>query len=334
MSQQVVLPGFYLHQLAEVVAGYGVNTAEWLESLQVPQPQADNNAMSLSWEQFRQMVLQACELTGEPSFGLLVGQRLLVNTHGILGYAAMNAGSVRQGAELVEKFLSLRTDLVRVEVEERDDDYRLHFIERFDLGDIRQPVLEAIILAIKNVLDFIAMADANACTVCFPFAPDADSGFLQSLFRCRVQYQQDWAGIHLPKELADKPLLMANSGSYRDALEICQKELEKIQQNSSLTDRIYRLMLSNNNSFPSLELTARYFHMTPRTLHRRLQQEDTSYKDILDQVRQRLAIQYLDSGKMTVQEVAYSLGYSEVANFRRAFKRWHGIPPSDYLKQQ
>ncbi|MEL7400639.1 MAG: AraC family transcriptional regulator ligand-binding domain-containing protein, partial [Pseudomonadota bacterium] len=102
MEKDIALPGFYLHQLIDVVASYGVDTHAWLQQLQLSVPAADDNAISMPWSQFRQLVLDACELTGERSFGLLVGQRLLVNTHGILGYAAMNSGTIRQGAELVE----------------------------------------------------------------------------------------------------------------------------------------------------------------------------------------------------------------------------------------
>ena len=334
MEKDIALPGFYLHQLIDVVASYGVDTHAWLQQLQLSVPAADDNAISMPWSQFRQLVLDACELTGERSFGLLVGQRLLVNTHGILGYAAMNSGTIRQGAELVEKFLPLRTDLVTIRTEVHQGYFRLRFVENRELQDIQKPVLEAIVLAIKNVVDFIAVGNASGCVVAFPFAEDEDAVFLRSQFRCDVQYLQDWSGIALPLYLVDQPLAMANAGSFRDALTICQAELEKMASRDSLADRVEKLMLNNHSSFPTLELTARYFHMTPRTLHRHLQQENTSYKDILDNVRQRLAVKYLDSGKMTVQEVAYSLGYSEVANFRRAFKRWHGVPPSRYLQEK
>ena len=80
-------------------------------------------------------------------------------------------------------------------------------------------------------------------------------------------------------------------------------------------------------------MTARLFHLTPRTLHRRLQEEGTSYKEILESVRHKLAVAHLKAGHLSVQEIAYTLGYTDMANFRRAFKRWEGVAPSDYRQK-
>ena len=88
-----------------------------------------------------------------------------------------------------------------------------------------------------------------------------------------------------------------------------------------------------SSAFPSLNVTARLFHLTPRTLHRRLLDEGSSFKEILEQVR-HLAVEYLKAGHLSIEEIAYSLGYTDMANFRRAFKRWEAMPPSRYRDDQ
>ena len=88
-----------------------------------------------------------------------------------------------------------------------------------------------------------------------------------------------------------------------------------------------------SSAFRSLNVTARLFHLTPRTLHRRLLDEGSSFKEILEQVR-HLAVEYLKAGHLSSEEIAYSLGYTDMANFRRAFKRWEAMPPSRYRAAQ
>ena len=89
-----------------------------------------------------------------------------------------------------------------------------------------------------------------------------------------------------------------------------------------------------SSAFPGPNVTARLFHLTPRTLHRRLLEEGASFKDILEQVRHTLAVEYLKAGHLSIEEIAYSLGYTDMANFRRAFKRWEAMPPSRYRAAQ
>lgn len=74
--------------------------------------------------------------------------------------------------------------------------------------------------------------------------------------------------------------------------------------------------------------------MTPRTLHRRLVDEGTSYRELVEAVRHTLAVEHLKSARFSVNEVAFRLGYTDIANFRRAFKRWEGVPPSTYRERR
>ena len=71
-------------------------------------------------------------------------------------------------------------------------------------------------------------------------------------------------------------------------------------------------------------------HMSLRTLQRKLSDENTSYKDLLDETRKQLANQYLRQACLSVSEVTYLLGFSEPSNFARAFKRWTGRTPSEF----
>ena len=84
---------------------------------------------------------------------------------------------------------------------------------------------------------------------------------------------------------------------------------------------------------PSIERVAKKLATTPRTLQRRLRDEATSFQDVLDRVRSELAQRYLGDGKLDVSEVAFLLGYSESSAFPRAYKRWHGVAPTEVRRR-
>lgn len=326
----IKLPAGYIHQIVALVASRGVDLRPWLALHGMPGwgDEVDDETVTMPWGVFRQLVSDARRLTGEASLGLLVGERLQVNAHGILGFAAMTSPTLREVVELFVRFLPLRTGLLRVTHEEGPQELRVVFVENRPLEDVRRPVFEAIVLAVRNVLDSITMGSCDIRRVAFPFPCEDQGKLAQSLFRCEVRYGDSWAGFVLPTAILDQPLRTANAASFREAARICQRELEGMAETTSLGARVRRLMLESRHGFPSLELTARRFHMTPRTLHRHLVAEGTSYKQILEEVRRLLAGRYLQGGQMTIQEIAYTLGYSDLANFRRAFKRWERLPPS------
>jgi AraC-like DNA-binding protein len=307
----------------------GVPTAAWLEHLGINPDKFVKPQITMPWLTFRQLVLDAGRFSNDKTLGLMVGERLLINTHGIVGYAALSSGSVRQLVDLLQHYLVLRTDLLTVGTSERDGEFRLDFFENRPLEDVRRSIIEATVLAIRNVLDFTTMGTSEIREVTFPF--DGDERLAESVFRCPVAYNRDLAGFTLPLAAIDTPLKMANKISFQEALKVCQQELDQLSTEQTWSARVRRLMLQSRHGFPSLEMTARRFHITPRTLHRRLVDEGTSYRAVLEGVRHQLAIQYLESGQMSIQEISFALGYSDIANFRKAFKRWEMLAPSEYL---
>lgn len=321
---------YYIHQIAGQISSMGVDRQAWLKKNQVQDLQWTDASQTLTFAAFRQLILDALAMTQEPALGLLVGERLLPNTHGILGYAAMNSGTIRQAAELFARYVRLRTPLIAIHHEMDGPEFRIVFDEPCPLGDIRRPVLEAVVLTVKNVLDYITLGSRAIHQVAFAFAVPDYAALAEDIFSCKVKYGESWTGFSLPVRVVDQPLKMNDPVTFREASMICQRELEKISQNESLTMRVRRVMLEKGNLIPSLTVTARLFHLTPRTLHRRLLEEGASYKTIVEEVRHSLAVQYLKSGHLSIQEIAYSLGYTDLANFRRAFKRWEGMAPSEY----
>jgi AraC-like DNA-binding protein len=242
----------------------------------------------------------------------------------------MISGTLRQAMDLLERFIGVRTTLVSVHHEVRDDQNELHFKPTRDLGEIEAAVLEAIVLTIKNLMDHMTMGQCQVTQVCFTIPEPDYAELARDMFKGEVRYGQSWTGFSLPLSVIDQPLSTADPASFEEAARICQRELDKRTEHTSMTARVRRLMLETQGGFPSLQVTARLFHLTPRTLHRRLLDEATSYHDILEEVRHMLAVQHLRGSRIPIQEIAYVLGYNDQANFRRAFKRWEGVAPSEF----
>lgn len=324
------LPSLYVRLIGELLGGMGIDVPAWLQGAGLDPATLQTPQAPVPFETFVTLMHAGLALTKEPAMGLLVGERLRANTHGMLGYAALVAGTLRQAMELMERFMQVRTTLVTARHEIRGDTMRVLIEPARELGDLEVLVTEAIVLTIKNLVDQMNLAASPVAYVAFRHAEPSYVNLARDLFRCDLRFGQSWAGIATPLSAVDQPLSMADPRSFEEAARLCQLELDARQAHASWTQKVRQIMLETPGNFPSLQVAARLFHLSPRTLHRRLIDEGTTYQAILEDVRHRMAVQYLRAGQLSVQEVAYHLGYTDQANFRRAFKRWEGVAPSDF----
>lgn len=334
MHDDFTVPVEYARPIADHLRSMGVGAAGWPLKDGISEARLAEPDGVLSYAAFRRLVLDAIAAAQEPALGLFVGARLVASTHGMVGMAAVRASTVRQALDVVEQFAQLRSSLITIAREVTPFEARLVFNEVLPLGDIQRPVFEAVVLSIKNILDDITMGAAEVREVAFPFEAPEYAALARDMFGCRVRYGQEWAGFATPVEVLDLPVRLADPAAFEEAARICQRELELIAAEASVSARVRRLLLEDHKGFPSLSVAARRLHMSPRTLHRRLVDEGTSYRDLLESVRHTLAIQHVRSGRFSMEEIAYRLGYADLANFRRAFKRWEGVPPSAFRAKQ
>lgn len=324
------LPVQYLREIAEQVRALQGDVSVWLLTAGLTLSQLEDPSLEVPFETFHKLVSSSLAFTREPALGLLVGQRLQMSMHGALGYAAASSGSIREALGLFEAFSRLRFSPVAVATEHRPLEVRVSFAETQPLGTIRRPVLEALVMAGKNILDTVTLDQCRIGRVSFPFEAPPYAELARQLFGCEVRYRASWAGFTLPRSVLDVPLRSADPVAFRQAVSICQRELERLGQNTSFTGRVRRLLLERTSGFPTLVVTARLLHETPRTLHRRLVSEGTTFHELLEDVRHTLAVENLKLSHLSIEEIAYTLGYSDLSNFRRAFKRWEGMTPTEY----
>jgi len=103
-----------------------------------------------------------------------------------------------------------------------------------------------------------------------------------------------------------------------------------MQQPGNVVQQVIREVTETLEDSPGIEDIANRLSMSSRTLRRRLAEFDVSYQEILQDVRRQIAIAYLRDTQMTIDDIAARVGFAESANFRQAFKRWTGNPPSHY----
>ncbi len=148
-----------------------------------------------------------------------------------------------------------------------------------------------------------------------------------------VCVEQAYNRIIFSKAYLDLPLVMANPIASQLALAQCEQGLERFGLVQPFVAQVKALMFDEHSSFASLEHVASRLHMSERTLKRQLAKHNVTYSDLVDDSRKQKAIDLLADKKRSLDDIADYLGYSDMANFTRAFKRWLGETPTAYRKK-
>jgi AraC-like DNA-binding protein len=106
--------------------------------------------------------------------------------------------------------------------------------------------------------------------------------------------------------------------------------MEDLQLRIGLIGKVREILLVNLMRPTSFDAIAKHLHMTTRTLRRKLGEENTSFRKLVDELRMHVAIKYLRDTDLTTEEIAYALGFSDAANFRHAFRRWTKLAPLEF----
>jgi len=173
-----------------------------------------------------------------------------------------------------------------------------------------------------------------AMEVTYPPPPHADQ--YPELFGILVQFNANRNALRIDPvwDSPDTEFEPGNEYAFGIFTRHADEMLAKLQAETSIRAQIEAQILPNlHEGSISMDKVAKDLAMSRQTLYRRLKDEGVTFAEIHGGLRQRMAMEYLGSQKVTVNETAYLLGFSEASSFVRAFKRWTGLSPTAYLNQ-
>jgi AraC-like DNA-binding protein len=320
------LPAIHAVHLAELVGRWGVSPAALLRGTTLRRSELSQPGCRLPVATMERLVERARALTREPAIGIYFGLQMRISWHGYLGLAAMTSQNVRQALELAARFIPTLTGALALSLEIDGPTAALVIRERADFGAARDAIVLALIVGLWQLgCTLTGRQLSGSADVAMP-----EPGYIRrfkGVMPGAVRFDQPEHRLVFDAGTLDLPFVTADPAALLMTREQCERELDALGFAGPFCERVRALALRGAGGARALDEVAAQLHVSTRTVKRRLAALATSYSQILDEERERRALALLRTTMLTMDEIAERLGYSDVANFGRAFRRWTGSTP-------
>lgn len=283
-------------------------------------------------------VFELCMRTlKNPAFPLKVAQLLEEADYHVLGFAVASSRNVREALARVARYSLMLSFPGRWVVDEQEGDevVRVEWQRELPLSLGHRIANECTVAELLSFFRYATASNIVPLRACFRHPAPNDIREHERLFGKKLVFGDTWDGLLLPRSLMELVPRTANPplAAYLDTQ--LQRAVQAIPGEHGIVDRV-RVLLSQAlaSGEPGVEDIARQLHVSERTLRRELTEAGTGFRELVEQVRRERAQELLQSGRASLTEVAFLLGFSDASAFSRAFKRWHGVPPGEFVRQQ
>jgi len=274
----------------------------------------------------------AGELSGEPDFGLRCAGLLQPGHMGVVEYGFRKSHSIRQGMERIQRYFRINHDVAGFEL---SDDGGLYEVQHtLPAGrSLPRAAVDFILATPVRIVRESTAERVGPVKVLLDYPEPADTTALSEWFGAELVFSASKRALIYDAADVEAPLLEADAGLSLVLDQHAEHVLSNIPRVHTLSDRVRAFMaeqLCGGN--PDAQAVAEHVKMSVRTLHRRLEEDGTSHKALLEELRRELSARFLQEATVSIAEVAFLLGFSEPSAFHRAFKRWTGHTPAQYRK--
>ena len=330
IHQDQGIPGVYGLLLLDVVSRWGYNDTVFFEPFGLTSEELAHPDTRMPVDVANELIKRAHALTGEPSLGFHLGTQMRISIHGFIGYAIMTAENATEALVLASRFIQLRMPFLQLYFSTFTDKANIELKCNIELQPLRNEIIMALTIGILTMGQALTGQELRG-DIDFDFEQPEGFERYKNLINSTFRFNQPHLLASFDKSYLGLNMVHADPISSQVAINHCETELSALGERRRLSMKV-RDILTEYEHHLGIEAVAEKLFMSDRTLKRQLATEGTSFSTIVDEVRYRRATALLSRTDYSLEQISDELGYSDVANFSRAFKRWSGRSPSNWRK--
>lgn len=319
------------HQAAAILVGLvaaGVDAEAVFARAGIPVSELSEPDRRFPREKMTVLWRLAREASGDPAFPLHLVERIPHGSFGVLEYVARSSSTLGEALGRVIRYVRLLDDVAEIGFLRQKDEVTI--VPRVtDAWPIPSDVMEALLaMTLRLARELTGDPSLLPRSVELAHPAPADCREHTRVFGLPVQFGARRSGITFAAAQLSLPVVKADPALSAILDRHAEELLRRLPPAGTFGQRVRGLLAAElRGGEPSLGAVAAKLGVSTRTLRRRLDDEGTSLTALLDELRRELALRYLEEHDMTLDAIAFELGFADARAFRRAFKRWTGRAP-------
>ena len=315
--------------IAQTIQGAGHDPAAMFAEVGLDLDALRDPNVRIPTDSLQRLLELAEERCQDPTFGLHLVEYIHPTTFYSLGIAMYSSETLGDYLDRYVKYYRLITTNDFLSATLDDGVYELRATPQPEMRLIPIRVDGFVALTVRTIRialqkEFRPLAIALARP-----RPEGYEAEYAAFFDCPVTFDAPVTTIAIDESVLAEKLPSANPQLTRLYEQLTVDYLRKIDR-ADFPGRVYKeLVRLLPTGVSGKEQVAQALNMSTRTLYNKLEGAGTSFREVLDETRQSLAEQYIRQD-LPIYEIAYLIGFSDTANFSRAFKKWTGKSPMEF----
>ncbi len=322
------IPSYLLRCLVATLEELGIDATRLCQGLGFTVDDLANPACRISFRQGRILIGRGLQMVPDKGLGLLIGERETIASIGLIGYAMMTSPTLGAATRLGMSEQKFTGSMLEFDFKINRHVAMVTASNRFHQPEIQQFLVEEAFASFLQVARGLVGNSFVPKRIEVSYPAPVYVAEYHRVFQCPVLFEQKINAFVTDLEWIAKPLLTYDPLSHRQALEFVELSFSRERENVDLFESVERLVRQNLKNLPTFADIAKTLCLSERTLRRRLADKGVSYQSLLDMVRKNRTLEMLENPRLSIEQIALEVGFSDSHNFRRAFKRWTGSTPS------
>ncbi len=286
---------------------------------------------TLFFEQYIKLIMNARRLCNKPEYALILGQQFFINHDDLLSCRVLSSDNTRAAMELLTQYQNLFSPLLDLNLEIHPEHGIFYLNEKVPLGDALPHFIEYSCSLLYSIGKFSLGQKDIKIEFEFSHPNPGHEGEFEKFFNNPVRFGCAGNRIIIPQKTLQQTIIFSDKNIALENEKKCQHQKAQINGDQRAIKQVKQFIRSMPFNKISLEALADKLHMSTRNLRRHLQDQGVSYKSLLENERKRIAIRHVEKQDINLEQLAELLGYHNASSFSRAFKRWFGVSPNQYI---